>query len=739
MASSQAFLQLDSRIQRYLWAEGWGDLRDVQEQAIPLILPGDQDVIVAASTASGKTEAAFLPALTHLLGRSNQGLIVYISPLKALINDQFGRLDRLCENLDIPVWPWHGDITSSAKRKFVQKPTGVLLITPESLEATLCNRGTSIAAQFKQTTFFVIDELHAFIGTERGKQLQTLMHRIEVALGHTVPRIGLSATLGDLSLAAKFLRSDHPVAMVDAASTGGQLLILVKGFEEPAAADGTVSKKDPETEHAPLAIAQHMFKTLRGSNNLVFPNSRREVERYTHLLNELCGQAQVTKEFWPHHGNLSKEIRYETEAALKQRERAATAVCTSTLELGIDIGAVKSVVQIGTPPSVASLRQRLGRSGRREGEPAILRGYVIEDALGEKANLESRLRLGTVQTAAVISLLLENWFEPPAVKGAHYSTLVQQLLSSIAQYGGLQATQAFRLLCASPGPFERVSKDAFAELLRNLGQKEILIQDHSGLLLHGRIGDKIVNHYSFYAAFSSDEEFRIVASGKTLGTLPVSQMMTPDQRILFGGRTWLIESIDDEHKTIHVAPAKGGAPPLFNGGGGRVHTQVRQRMRDMYVAQNALPFLDSTAQRFLQEGREAFTTLALADRLLLDQGSQAILLTWLGDAANEAIACLLTLKGIKASTGRLGVEIQRAGLSLDEIKNFLADISSEPVPPVDDLLAKASNLVRQKWDGLLSPHLLRQSYASSNLDIDRALAWLRATLESQSYQVIGGT
>lgn len=739
MAASQAFLQLDPRIQRYLWAEGWGALRDVQEQAIPLILPGNQDVIVAASTASGKTEAAFLPALTHLLSQPDEGLIVYISPLKALINDQFGRLDRLCENLEVPVWPWHGDITSTSKRKFVQKPTGVLLITPESLEATLCNRGTSIAAMFKQMTFFVIDELHAFIGTERGKQLQALMHRIEVALGHTVPRIGLSATLGDIALAGRFLRPGCPVAVVDAASTGGQLLILVKGFEELAAARGTGSKNDPETERAPLAITQHMFKTLRGSNNLVFPNSRREVERYTHLLNGLCEQAQVPKEFWPHHGNLSKEIRYETEAALKQRERAATAVCTSTLELGIDIGAVKSVVQIGTPPSVASLRQRLGRSGRREGEPAILRGYVIEDALNEKAVLETRLRLDTVQTAAVISLLLENWFEPPAVHGTHYSTLVQQLLSSIAQYGGLQAAQAFRLLCSPPGPFERVSKDAFAELLRTLGQGEILTQDHSGLLLHGRIGDKIVNHYSFYAAFSSDEEFRIVSNGKALGTLPVSQMMTPGQRILFGGRTWLIEVIDEEHKTIHVAPAKGGAPPLFNGAGGRVHTKVRQRMRDIYVAHDALPFLDSTAQRFLGEGRKAFTTLALADRLLLDQGSHAILLTWLGDAANEAIACLMMSRGVQASTGRLGVEIQRAGRGLEEIEDLLAVIGSKPAAPVDELLAKASNLVRQKWDGLLSSHLLRQSYASSNLDLDEAVEWLRATFESRSHQASSGT
>jgi ATP-dependent helicase Lhr and Lhr-like helicase len=734
MGVSQAFLQLDPRIQRYLWAEGWGELREVQEQAIPLILPGNQDVIVAASTASGKTEAAFLPALTRVLTQPGEGLIVYISPLKALINDQFGRLDRLCENLEVPVWPWHGDITSTSKRKFVQKPSGVLLITPESLEATLCNRGTTIAALFKQTTFFIIDELHAFIGTERGKQLQALMHRIEVALGRTVPRIGLSATLGDMSLAAQFLRPDRPVAMVDTPSIGGQLLILVKGFEEPTTTDGMRGKNDPESERAPLAIAQHMFRTLRGSNNLIFPNSRREVERYTHLLNGLCDQAQVSTEFWPHHGSLSKEIRYETEAALKQRERAATAVCTSTLELGIDIGAVKSVVQIGTPPSVASLRQRLGRSGRREGEPAILRGYVIEDALDEKADLETRLRLDTVQTAAVISLLLENWFEPPAVQGAHYSTLVQQLLSSIAQYGGLQAVQAFRLLCATPAPFERVSKDAFSELLRTLGQKEILTQDHSGLLLHGRIGDKIVNHYSFYAAFSSDEEFRIVSGGKTLGTIPVSQMMTPGQRILFGGRTWLIEDIDEEHKTIHVAPAKGGAPPLFNGGGGRVHTRVRQCMRDLYLAQNALPFLDNTAQRFLEEGREGFATLALADRLLLDEGSQAILLTWLGDSANEAIACLLMSRDVQAFTGRLGVEIQRGGRSLEEIEDLLADIGSEPATPVDELLANARNLARQKWDGLLSPRLLRQTYASSNLNVDEAVAWLRTAFGSSTEQ-----
>jgi len=314
--ASSSFHLLDERIQRFIWAEGWEELRDAQEQAVPLIVKGDRDVIVAAATAAGKTEAAFFPALTYLLQKETPGLIVYISPLKALINDQFGRLDRLCENLEIPVWPWHGDISSTRKTRFLAKRQGVLLITPESLEALLCNRGSSVAAVFEQTAFFVVDELHAFIGSERGKQLQSLMHRIERAMGRSVPRIGLSATLGDMQLAAEFLRPGNPagVEMVVSGAEGVELKILVKGYEEPLVVK--VDDKDDEPEPVtPAQVGMHLFKVLRGSNNLVFPNSRRQVERYTHLLNKLCESHKVPNEFWPHHGSLSKEIRAETEAA----------------------------------------------------------------------------------------------------------------------------------------------------------------------------------------------------------------------------------------------------------------------------------------------------------------------------------------------------------------------------------------------------------------------------------------
>jgi ATP-dependent helicase Lhr and Lhr-like helicase len=723
---SSSFHLLDERIQRFVWAEGWEELRDAQEKAIPLIVKGDQDVIVAAATAAGKTEAAFLPALTHLLAAGGEGLIVYISPLKALINDQFGRLDRLCEQLEVPVWPWHGDISASTKARFLTKRHGVLLITPESLEALLCNRGSSVAAIFERLTFFVVDELHAFIGSERGKQLQSLMHRIECALARHVPRIGLSATLGDMKLAGAFLRPGTDPAQVNSAAAGSELKVLVKGYQEPLVVKSEGEDKDEDEEPiTPAQIAAHLFKVLRGTNNLVFPNSRRQVERYTHLLNKMCEQEKVPNEFWPHHGSLSKEIRTETEAALKQKELPATAICTNTLELGIDIGAVKSVCQIGPPPSVASLRQRLGRSGRRKGEPAILRGYCVEDQVGPNASIRDKLRLDTVQTAAMISLLVEKWFEPPRVQGVHLSTLVQQLLSAIAQKGGATAGELYSLFCGPGCPFAGLSKQEFIDLLRHLGHKELLVQDSSGTLLHGRVGEKFVNHYSFYAAFSSDEEFRVVAGGKTLGTLPVDQVMLPGQRILFAGKTWRVEEVDEEQKTIYVTRAKGGVPPLFSGGIGRTHTKVRRRMRELLEGGDALPYLDATAQQFLAEGRDAYARHNLATEFVLDQGREVLLMTWLGDAVNEAIACVFIRRGFVAAPSGPGVEVVKGDRSTQDVLDALTDAAVDDVPPLDMLLADVKNLAREKWDWALPDALLRKAYASLYLDLDEALAWTK--------------
>ena len=729
---STSFDLLDKAIQRFLWSAGWEALHAAQEAAIPLILPAERDVIIAAPTAAGKTEAAFLPALTRLRRDVEPGLIVYISPLKALINDQFSRLELLCEQLDIPVWPWHGDISTSVKQRFLSEMQGVLLITPESLEAQLCLRGTAVGNLFERTRYFVIDELHAFIGTERGKQLQSLLHRLEHVIGRRVVRIGLSATLGNMQLAAEFLRAGQAdqVALVEPGDRSGELKILVKGFERPWIEPGPNDEAGIEGDAVaddivPRQIAMHLFRSIRGSNNLIFPNARREVERYTHLLNQLCEEARVPNEFWPHHGSLSKEIRAETEGALKQKSVPATAVCTNTLELGIDIGSVKSVVQIGSPPSVASLRQRLGRSGRRKGEPAILRGYCIEDVRHSHSPLAEELRLSTIQMIAMVELLLEDWFEPPSPHGTHFSTLVQQILALIAQYGGMNAGQLYTLLSAQGAPFDGVDKRDFAELIREMGRQELLMQAPSGILLHGRIGEKFVNHYTFYAAFSTEEEYRISAKGRILGTLPVAQMIGVGQRILFGGATWVVLDVDDSQKTIHVEHAPGGLPPMFSGGAGRIHSSVRQRMRRLLASTEVPVFLDPTAKRFLEEGRQAYANRGLEKETFLDLGKEVQILTWLGDGANEAIACLLGRCGLNANADGIGVEVQKGAETLEYIVDRLIDAGLDAPPDVHELLHERANLEREKWDWALSRPLLYANYASLYLDLEDAFAWLR--------------
>ena len=744
-ASSSAFARLDPRIQQYLWRERWTELRAAQERAIAPILDTEHDVIIAAATASGKTEAAFLPALTRLLRSREPRLIVYVSPLKALINDQFGRLERLCEQLELPVWPWHGDISASVKQRFWRNPHGVLLITPESMEAMFCNRGGALAGALARTELVVVDELHAFIGSERGRQLQSLLRRAQVLAGRRLPRVGLSATLGDMSLAAEFLRPGDAaqVELIEERGQSSELRVLVKGYVEPAllSADG-VADGDVEAI-TPAQIAAHLFGVLRGSNNLVFPNSRREDERYTHLLREHCEAAGIANEFWPHHGSLSREVREDTEFALKRRESgatAATAICTNTLELGIDIGAVKCVAQIGPAPTVASLRQRLGRSGRRAGEAAILRGYVDEAALDKHSGLASRLRLRTVRLIAQIELMLAGWCEPPAPRGLFLSTLIQQVLSLTVERGGVLAAEAYALLCgeerraevatsatATTGPFAAVSPTVFARLLRALGAREVLMQDPSGLLLPGRVGERMVNHYSFYAAFADREEFRVENAGRLLGTLPVDNLLRVDQRILFAGRTWRVVAIDMERKAIEVSAQTGGAPPRFDGGGGRTHTRVHQRMRELLAGNEQPAYLDAVARAILVEGRDTYRRLDLDRQWLVRDASAAYLFTWLGDDANEALALLLAGHGWHADNDRLGVVVELGARDVDALAHDVSSLANATDADLATALAASDNLAREKWDGLLDPELLAENFTSRFLDVEAARRWAAAT------------
>jgi len=720
--TSDSFSLLDERIQRWIWQSGWSELKDAQEQAIPAILAGDQDVVIAAATASGKTEAAFLPILTRLLSEQEKVCVIYISPLKALINDQWWRLEGLCETLEIPVTPWHGDISSTQKRKFKKSPVGCLLITPESLEALLMANGHALQGLFSGLRYLVIDELHAFIGTERGKQLQSLMNRIDIALKRFTPRVALSATLGDMDKAAEFLRPNAmtPVKIIKSNDANQELKVLIKGFidyplrlADPASLEPKEADFEKSISQGTRAISEHLFKTLRGSNNLVFPNSRGNVEKYAALLRSLCENLSLPNEFWPHHGSLAKEVREETEAALKAKDRPASAICTTTLEMGIDIGSVKSIAQIGCAPSVASLRQRLGRSGRR-GEAAILRCYALEAELTPHSPLSDLLREDLVQSIAQVLLSLRSWYEPPKIEGLHLSTLIQQLLSLIAQYGGINAANAWTALCGS-GVFANVSKQDFILLLRELAKKEILIQTPTGLLLHGRVGEQIVNHYSFYAAFSSEEEFRLIHGGKTLGSLPLSQPVEKGTHLIFAGKRWQVQSLDVEKKVIVVMPALGGKLPQFDGGSISVDDGVRQEMRQVLSESLPIPFLDTTANQLLQEARATFQRMGLDAQVILVSANTVQLFLWLGDRVMNTLVLMLKLAGFNAENVGLCIDIKTN--NPEKLFDVLGDLSASPPPDPMTLVANVINKQLEKWDNLLPDELLARNYSSHTLDV----------------------
>lgn len=723
---STSFHLLHEKIQRWIWQQGWTELRDAQEAAIQPVLEGKQDVIIAAATASGKTEAAFLPILSRLLRDDAGGeCVIYLSPLKALINDQFNRMEQLCEQLSIPVHPWHGDVSSSRKHAFLKKPAGILLITPESLEALLVRNGHALSTIFSKLAYIVVDELHSFIGEERGRQLQSLLHRIDCAVGRSTPRIGLSATLGDMRLAADFLRpgKDEDVTLIVSRDGGQGLKLLVRGYIKQSGLDGAEEKSESDLMRGGMyAIAEELYKTLRGTSNLVFANQRTAIELYADRLRRKCETLAVPNEFWPHHGSLSKELREEAEAAIKDKTRPVSVICTNTLEMGVDIGSVASVAQVGCPPSVASLRQRLGRSGRR-GEPSVLRMYICEDEISGEAKLAVKLHIELVQTIAMVQLLLAKWYEPPVTGKLHLSTLVQQTMALIAQYGGVTPQQAWRLLCET-GAFKPVTQKMFMDLLREMGRHLLIMQSSDGLLLHGELGEKIVNHYDFYAVFMSNDEYRIVNGSRTLGTLPVKSPLTAGSFLIFGGRRWIVASVDEKKRVIDVKSSAGGVPPPFAGDlSMMVHDRVRQEMKAVYQATDIPVFLDATAKELLIEARENFDRYELASRNLILEGKDTLLFVWRGDRAMQTLVFLLANKGLEIV--KEGVVIRVSNATPDKVSVVMQSLCDAGMPSILDLAASVKNKTREKYDRFLPPDLLNEDYAAACFDMKGAESLMR--------------
>ncbi|MGL4431700.1 MAG: DEAD/DEAH box helicase [Plesiomonas shigelloides] len=725
---------LHPQVQKWIFKQGWSALREIQERAISPILAGDCDVLISASTAAGKTEAFFLPGCSAIADTTGGFGIVYISPLKALINDQYRRLGGLCEMLDMKLTPWHGDSAQSKKIAARKSPSGILLITPESLESLLVRDSGWVKRAFSQLQYIVIDEFHAFIGTERGQQLLSLLNRLEHLIGRhgkPIPRIALSATLGNLESVPASLRPDKRLSCATICSSHSEtvLKVVVKGYRNPLMLEGKMSGNDiPRT--AEEAICEDLYRVCRGGSHLVFTNSRKRTESLSAKLSDLCEAKAVPNEFFPHHGSLSKEVREALEARLQKEMLPTTAICTMTLELGIDIGKVNSVVQVTAPHTVSSLRQRLGRSGRR-GDPAILRMLIAEDQLHTNSSLVDKLRMELLQSIAMIRLLIAGkWFEPADAEQFHFSTLLHQVLAVTAQWGGVRAEQLYRTLCQT-GPFQQVTIDHFKQLLTQMGKDELLTQLSSGELVLGLQGERLVSHYTFYAVFKTPEEFRIVASGKTLGSLPVDTMILVEQRIVFGGKRWRVVNIDTEKKVINVERAKGGEPPKFGGSGMDIHDVVRQEMFSLYcdgdyritAGVSKVNFLDDMASDLFAEGLKFFNELKLDREAIVQQGSAVYVFPWLGDKVVNTLVALLTQLNYKASAFAGVIEIEKGDAK--QVRNDLLSLLSAQLPSASELAALVPEKQIEKYDEYLPQMLLDEGYGRRAFDVEGTVSWIR--------------
>jgi ATP-dependent Lhr-like helicase len=393
-------------------------------------------------------------------------------------------------------------------------------------------------------------------------------------------------------------------------------------------------------------------------------------------------------------------------------------VATTTLELGIDVGSVDTIAQIGPPPSVSSMRQRLGRSGRRTRDPSVLRIYLDEEVVTVRTPPQDQLRESVVQSVAMVQLLIEGFNESPPGGALHLSTLIQQILSLCAQRGGLRADDAWRALCGG-GPFTTVTSSLFAELLRDLACHDMLRQTHDGTIVLDVAGERVVNHHDFYSAFITSDEYRLVVGARTLGTLPISRPLLVGDLLLFAGRRWRVLEVREAERVIELEPAPAGRAPSFTGGAALVDDAVRRRMRQVYEAADEERYADRGARQLLAEGRSTYRRLGLQESALISWGQDVLLFPWVGDRTLDTLALMLRREQF-AEASRDGVAVVIPRATPADLRDALGRMGVHP-PSAIELASEVRNKHVEKHHDVLCESLLNMDYASSRIDVGAAL------------------
>lgn len=579
-----SFYLLSDKIQKIIWDMKWDTFTEIQERAVPIIVNTRKDVVLSSPTASGKTEAAFLPILSSIEKTGQEELkVLYISPLKALINNQFERISDLTKSMDIKVTKWHGDASQSKKKKFMQNPSGILQITPESIESLFVNRSSYLYKVFGDIEYIIIDEIHSFIGTARGVQLRSLISRIEEYCQVPPRKIGLSATLSNYQYIKEWL---------DPLCTENVEIISSEGSEKELFYS-LVHFLESDKHKIPLELFEDLRAVTRDQKALIFCNSRGDVEETTVVLNRLSTKEFGIESYLAHHSSIDKKEREYVEKTMASAKTPKSVVATSSLELGIDIGSLDLVVQIDSTFTVSSLKQRLGRSGRQRDSAQYLQLYTTSDH-------------SLLQSVAVMELLLDGWVEPSEAYAMPFDILFHQLLSICNQKNGLTQEDLFERV-RSIKIFDCISNELLQEMIENMVNNDYLefingVEEY----IVGLEGDRLMRHWDYYSVFLTTPEYEVVYNNKKIGKLDKSGIYNTGDNIILAGKLWKIKSIDFNKNKIYVIPASDAKKPRYQSGISKLHARIPEKIHEILCSDVSYDYLSSSAKDSLQDLQQVY-------------------------------------------------------------------------------------------------------------------------------------
>ncbi len=747
-----AFEKYSPFIRDYIYSRNWDSLREVQIGAAEVLFGTENNLLLTSSTASGKTEAAFFPIISRLYDDPPQTFgALYIAPLKSLINDQFSRLDELLDMSGIPVFHWHGDVAMSHKNKALRDPRGILQITPESLESMLMNRNNDIVRLFGDLRYVVLDEIHTLTGTDRGNQIICQLCRISRLVGRDPVRVGLSATIGDTDIAAKWLGagSERGVSVVgmketrtswrlgmehfyiqsdspDQSESGNKYLTAVgeatPGENEPARPEAS----DNSVGYTPLDPGfEYIYDCTADKKCLVFSNSREETEYLTATLRQIADRRGDPDVFLIHHGNLSASLREEAEMKLKDDELRTVTCATVTLELGIDIGRLERIVQLDAPTTVSSLLQRLGRSGRRGAPPEMMMVFREENPL-PNTPLPQLMPWGLLRAIAIVQLYLEERFiEPPNVKKLPFSLLFQQTLSTLAASGELTAKRLAEKVLSLP-PFAGVTKEEYRTLLLSMIKNDFIEMTEEKGLIVGLKGERLINSFKFYAVFKDSEDYTVRSGSDEIGTITTPPPV--GDRFALAGRVWEVEELDVARKLIYVKEVKGKMEISWPGDYGEIHTRILERMKQVLEEDTVYPYLKKNARKRLDVARRVARNTGMLKKSIVHLGGYTwCLFPWLGTRSFRTLRKFIAKNGAKFRISGMEYEgccymtfKMERGDGRELISYLSKKASSEGIDK-SALVAPSECPVFEKYDDFIPSELLRDAYMADRLRTDEAV------------------